>query len=127
MKKPSKKRLLEIAEDSCGVVLYAARKANVDRRTFHRWINRYEWLKIAMVEARDLLVDEAEMVLVDAMKEKKDVKAAVYITSTLGRKRGYTQMIETRDRSKLKDAMEDLSNEELIEMLERNGKRINDC
>lgn len=127
MKRPSKKKLLEVAEKSCGVVTYGANMCKVDRKTFGRWMNQFDWLKTAMIESRDSLVDEAEMTLVEALREKKDVKAAIYITSTLGRKRGYTQMVETRDRSKLKEAMEDLPTEELIAMLERNDKRIKDC
>ena len=126
MKKPGKKKLLEVAEACCGVVTYGAQMCKVDRNTFHRWILKHDWLKEAMTEARDNLVDMAEIGLIKAI-EKHDVKASIYVTSTLGRKRGYTQMIETRDRSKLKDAMEDLSDQELIDLLEDNNRRIGKC
>jgi hypothetical protein len=126
MKKPSKKKLLEVAVESCGVVTYAGIMCQVDRKTIQRWMAKHDWFKEAMTEGRDNFVDLGEMGLIENVK-KGDVKACIYVTSTLGRKRGYTQLIETRDRSKLKDAMEDLPTEELIAMLDRNKKRIEDC
>ena len=126
MARPSKKILLKVIEKSCGVVTYAGKMCKVDRRTFHRWMVASPWIKEAMEEARDNLVDLAEETLIKAIK-KKDVKASIYVTSTLGKRRGYTQLTEIRDRSKLKDAMEDLTDEELVELLDRNDRRIKDC
>lgn len=125
-KRPSKKRLLEVAEKSCGVVTYAGEMCKVDRKSIQRWMSQFEWFKEAMIEGKDNLVDLAEMSLIKNVK-KDDVKASIYVTSTLGKRRGYTQLTEIRDRSKLKDAMEDLTDEELVELLDRNDRRIKDC
>ena len=123
MKKPSKKLLLEIAEKSCGVVTYAGEMAKVSRNTFHKWMNASPWLKEAMTEARDNLVDLAEQGLIKNVKDG-DPKSCIYITSTLGKRRGYTQLIETRDRTKFDDALEDMSEEDLLELMDKTSKRI---
>lgn len=123
MKRPSKKELLKIAQESCGVVLYASEKANVSRKTFYAWMTKTPWLKEAMTEARDNLVDLAEKGLIKNIKDG-DSRACIYVTSTLGKRRGYTQLIETRDRTKFDDALQDMSDDDLMELLEKTTERI---
>ena len=71
-----------------GVISKAAEKLRVSRVTLWRRIRREPHLRDVVFDCRETLLDEAEGVLL-AEIEKGNFKAAKYVLSQLGARRGY--------------------------------------
>lgn len=123
-KRPSDRSLIKLAEECGGIIKTMAERKKVARQTMYNWINSSEEIKQAIKDSRSLLIDEAEQCLRTAITEKQDVRAAIYITSTLGRSRGYVQLVETKDRSKLEEQLDSMTDDEILEELEKSRQRI---
>lgn len=124
-KKPSNALILKRIDEHGGIIKTIAESFGVSRQAMYNWINKNPKLKEAHLNSREIFIDTAEEGLFELVKAKNE-RAVVYALSTLGKRRGYTQLIETRDRTKFDDALQDMSEEDLLELLEKTTKRISD-
>ncbi|MBL4836185.1 MAG: hypothetical protein JKY34_01295 [Kordiimonadaceae bacterium] len=76
-----------------GVQTEAAKLLGCDRCTVAEYIKRYPELKAVVSEAKETLIDLAEAGLGDHVKDR-NLKAIMYVLSTVGKDRGYTQRTE---------------------------------
>lgn len=76
-----------------GVKSQAAAILGCDRTTVDNYIERHPELEDVWKQARSSLVDRAEGVISRAI-DADDLKAAMYVTSTLGKDRGWTTRTE---------------------------------
>lgn len=83
-----------------GLILPASRELGCSRGALYRFIDRHPEAKKIVEEGRDELLDSAESVLARILNGAMSasagerLEAAKYITSTIGKKRGYTTRIE---------------------------------
>lgn len=123
MKKPSKKKLLQMAESTGGVVLDMAEQCKVPRSTMYNWINKDQDLKDAIENGRDILVDMAKKGLREKLAAGSE-KSIIYVLGTLGRKEGFGNVIQIQDKSKLEDQMDGMTDEEIMAEMEDSRRRI---
>lgn len=112
-------QIIDAVNASDGIISDAAKKLGYSRPALSARINRSLELRLAVEEAGESLVDLAVHGLRDAVK-KGDVTACIYITKTLGKKRGFSerQEIDLRGRLTMTDVdLSKLSNEELDELI----------
>src|SRR5687768_12760021 len=92
----TRKRFLEVYEESCGNVSAASAAAGINRRTYYRWIqspsrvNQEFRERINSIRPEERLLDMAEAVMLQRLREG-DSNAARFILSKRGRNRGYGQ------------------------------------
>lgn len=75
-----------------GLVTAAARRLGVSVRTFHRAIERYSSVRIALEEARERQLDLTEAKLFQQINEG-NMTAIIFYLKTQGKKRGYIEHI----------------------------------
>lgn len=117
-------QILAAIDKSDGIIADAARLLGYSRPALSARINKSLELKLAVEEASENIVDLAVHGLRDAVK-KGDVTACIYITKTLGKKRGFSERQEIDLRGKLTTTDVDLSklsNEELDELIRLGGE-----
>lgn len=84
-----------------GLIQPASRELGCSRGALYRFIDRHPEAKKIVEEGRDELLDSAESVLVRILNGNisasagERLEAAKYVTSTIGKKRGYTTRTET--------------------------------
>lgn len=122
-KKPSKKELIELAEEKAGVVKDMADACGVSRKTMHLWIKKDEKLQQAVDDGREILIDLAKSGLKQKLIDGSE-KSIIYVLGTLGRKEGFGNVIQVQDRSKLSDQLDDLSDEEILAEIEDSRRRM---
>jgi hypothetical protein len=93
IQKIGRPRVEEALVQAGGVVAHAARTLGVNRRTISRWMQKDPALRELVEEQRELLVDEAENVIAQAVNAG-DVKAAQFVLSRLGKNRGWSERRE---------------------------------
>lgn len=71
----------------------AAEALHISRSALYRRVQLYQHLSDVLDEVRESTVDLAENVLLTALKDG-NLTAAIYITKTLGRSRGYSERTE---------------------------------
>lgn len=122
-KKPSKSKLMEIAVDCCGIITDMARSAHASRRQMYRWTQGDPEIQQAIQDGRDTLVDLAKSGLKRNIQAGKE-KSIIYVLGTLGRKEGFGNVIEVKDRSRLEDNIDELSDEQVLEMMSERTRRL---
>lgn len=84
-----------------GLIQPSARKLGCSRAALYRYLERHPEAKKVMEQGREDLLDSAESVLARILNGNMSasagerLEAAKYITSTLGKTRGYTTKTET--------------------------------
>ena len=76
-----------------GLLSLTAEKLGVTRRTIYNYIERYPELALVRDDAREKMVDTAELALESAVLEKQGWAVAL-VLKTLGRHRGYVDRQE---------------------------------
>lgn len=122
-KRPSKKHLLETISLKYGIIKDIAEAYDVNRGTIYNWLEKYPECKEAVTKGKDRVIDLAESKLIENIGLGKE-KSIIFALETIGKKRGYTQLIETRDRSAVENAFDDLPDEELERMLKERTDRL---
>lgn len=79
-----------------GIVSVAATNLGISATALHRRIQRNKSLQLVKWEAREGIIDMAEAKLFKAINAE-DWRAVKYTLSTLGKKRGYVERVETMD------------------------------
>ena len=125
--KISNERIIKAIKDSYGIITNTARRLKIARQTLHDWINEDEELKNAVKHARENdLKDLIEDALVKNIKKGKEA-SIIFASKTQLRNRGYQERIEVTDKSKLDDQIQQASESDLMEMMAKLQKKINDA
>lgn len=77
-----------------GLVSLAAGALGCAPQTVYEYAKKYPEVQQAIDDARDKLVDSAELRLVEAIEKKGEPWAIALVLKTLGKKRGYVERIE---------------------------------
>ena len=80
-------------ERSRGMITVAARLLKCSRQTIYNAIQTYPEVKTALDDARELLLDTAELKLLEAIS-KGQAWAICFYLKTQGRKRGYVEKVD---------------------------------
>lgn len=123
-KKPSKKKLIEMAKVYAGVIVDMAESYGCCRQAMSKWCKDDPQIQEAMKEGCDVLVDLAKSGLKYHL-EKKSEKSIHYTLDRLARNQGFGQHLTVKDKSKFDASLDDLTDEELLQMEKRNSERIN--
>ena len=123
----SNERIIKAIKESYGIITNTARRLKVSRSSLHDWINEDEELKNAVKHARENdLKDLIEDALVKNIKKGKEA-SIIFASKTQLRNRGYQERIEVTDKSKLDDQIQQASESDLMEMMAKLQKKINDA
>ena len=125
--KISNERIIKAIKESYGIITNTARRLKVSRQALHEWINEDEELKNAVKHARENdLKDLIEDALVKNIKRGKEA-SIIFASKTQLRNRGYQERIEVTDKSKLDDQIQQASEQDLLDMMAKLQKKINDA
>jgi hypothetical protein len=80
-------------ERSRGMITVAARMLRCSRQTIYNAVHIYSEVKTARDDARELLLDTAELSLLNAVN-KGQAWAVCFYLKTQGRKRGYVEKVD---------------------------------
>jgi hypothetical protein len=83
------KSVSEALKINAGVIAYAARALNTDRRHVYAFIRKHPELEQVREEARETLLDTAEHNVISAV-DNGCLKTSRWVLDRLGRTRGYT-------------------------------------
>ena len=123
----SNERIIKAIKESYGIITNTARRLKVSRQALHEWINEDEELKNAVKHARENdLKDLIEDALVKNIKKGKEA-SIIFASKTQLRNRGYQERIEVTDKSKLDDQIQQASEQDLLDMIAKLQKKINDA
>jgi hypothetical protein len=122
-KKPSLNKLLELAEKYAGCVNDIADACKVKRQTVWQWKKDHPEFNEAMSKGNDFMLDLAKQGLRYHL-EKKSEKTILYTLDRLGRKEGFGMFLQVTDKSKLDDQLDGMTDDQIIEEMERSRKRI---
>lgn len=92
--KITKQAAISAAKRNGGILTDTAAELGVSRRTLNNYCNRWPELKQVVDDARQELCDAAERTLsfiVQHGEERNRLTAAIYITKTIGKARGYVE------------------------------------
>jgi hypothetical protein len=124
MRKPSKKKLLEVIKNSSGIIYPIAQAYDVTRQTVYNWIKSDTDFVDALQESRDNLVDVVESKYFQkAMKGSE--RAQEFLLKTLGKTRGYAEKQEVELTGDVNYQLPPLSDDEL-DWLKENNKKLKD-
>ena len=90
-----RERILQIVEESGGVIAKIARALGVHRSTVSRWMQKKKWFREAVQEAREQVIDLAELQLFRAVQEGERW-AIEFVLKYLGKNRGYSERFELK-------------------------------
>ena len=122
----SKKRIEDALRKNRGVISATADSLNVTRQTIHNRLNKDEKLKQLQEEERYGIVDLAESKLIVNIEAGLE-KSIIYALNTLGRARGYGARVIVSDQSTMDDALDTMSDDELLAKLKERMRKINDA
>lgn len=110
--------MLEALEQHKGIVLYAARAANVGRSTHYKWMEEDEEYRKAVEELENTTIDYVENKLIERIEEG-DTTATIFYLKTKGKKRGYVERQEVtgKDGAPINPDLSKLSTDELRKIL----------
>lgn len=91
--KVAKSTVIKAIEFGRGIKIEIAKKLKVSRQTLDNYLKRWPDLVPLMAQARETIVDHAEIGLEKLIK-KGDVRAIIFALETLGRDRGYQKRTE---------------------------------
>jgi len=75
----------------------SCRAIGVSRQTFYEWISKDKKFKREINEIEESIIDNVESKLMEKI-ESGDLGAIIFFLKTKGKKRGYTERIETENR-----------------------------
>jgi hypothetical protein len=122
-KKPTLKKLIELAEIYAGCVNDIATACNVTRQTIHGWQQKHPEFKEAIASGNDALVDLAKAGLRYHLEQKSE-KTIHYTLDRLGRKEGFGMMLQVTDKSKLDEQLDGMTEAEILAEMEKSMLRI---
>lgn len=122
-RKPSLDNFKKLVEVSGGSQVAIAKALKVTRSAVNKWIKEDKEFKTAMDDANAVLVDLAKESLVDLLKAG-DRHATMFVLDRLAKKEGFGNQISITDKSKFDEQVKQMTDEELLEELERNHRRI---
>ena len=122
----SKKRIEDALRKNRGIISATADSLGVTRQTIHNRLNKDEKLKQLQEEERYGIVDLAESKLIANIEAGLE-KSVIYALNTLGRTRGYGARVIVSDQSTMDDAIDGMSDEELLEKLKERTRKITDA
>lgn len=95
--KVTEKQIISALHRHNGILSKAARSIGINRETIRRRAQANKKIKAALDEARESTKDDAESVIIKAMKSRNEINrisAAKYYLSTQAKDRGYTMKVE---------------------------------
>jgi len=122
-KKPSTEKLKMLVDKYAGCTMDIAKACKVTRVTIWNWRQQDKEFDDEMNKGNDIMLDLAKEGLKHLL-EKKSEKAILYTLDRLGRKDGFGMMIQVQDKSKLENQLDSMSDADILEMMEKNSKRI---
>ncbi len=123
MKKPSKAKLLELARTYAGCRQDVANACGVTRQTVHNWMGAVPEFKEAMDDGNNVLVDLALTGLKHLLEQKSE-RSVHYTLDRLARDKGFGMMLQVRDKSKVDEQLDEMSDEEIMAEMERSRSRV---
>lgn len=125
-RKPSSKKLVELAKEFCGVKTDIAAACGVTRQSVHNWMQKDESFRKAMNDpemTNDLLVDMAVKGLKHHLENNSE-RSIHYTLDRLARGRGFGQFITTKTIDSVENKLKDMTEEELMEYWKNKRKKI---
>jgi DNA invertase Pin-like site-specific DNA recombinase len=122
-KKPTLKKLIELAGTYAGCVQDIARACDVTRQTVHEWQQKHPEFKEAIANGNDVLVDLALTGLKHLLEQKSE-RSVHYTLDRLARNKGFGMMLQVTDKSKLDEQLETMTDADIVAEMERSLKRI---
>ena len=122
----SKKKLADALRANHGIITATANALNVSRQTIHNKLNADPKLREIQEEARFGIVDIAESKFIENIQAGNE-KSIIYALQTLGRSRGYGARIIVSDQSPLDQAIENATDQELLDKLAEKNRKIKDA
>lgn len=105
-------RVAQALRDAQGAVTVAATTLGCSRKTIYRYVERYPAVKEALDDAREVVIDTAELKLKQAVT-KGEPWAISMVLRTIGRHRGYIEAKEQRVSGNLGIDLSRLTDEQL--------------
>lgn len=122
-KKPTLKKLIELAGVYAGCVGDIAKACKVTRQTVHAWQQEHAEFKEAIANGNDVLVDLALAGLKYQLEQKSE-RSVHYTLDRLARNKGFGMMLQVTDKSKLDEQLDSMSEADIIAEMERSRERI---
>lgn len=125
-RKPSSKKLVELARHYAGVRKDIAKACGTTRQSIHNWMQKDEAFRNAMNDpelTNDLLVDLAVKGLKHHLKKKSE-RSIHYTLDRLARDRGFGQYITTKTIDSVESKLKDKTDEELLEYARQKTLKI---
>ena len=121
-KKPSNEKVIEAIQRRHGILSAVARDLGVSRRTVARWVVKYKELQDALKNAREAVVDLAEVKLFQQVQEG-NMTAIIFLLKCLGKDRGYIdkQQVEIEHSGKIEVTEKEKKE---IEAIAKESKKI---
>jgi len=115
------KRIIQALKETSGLLTMAAAKSGIGYRTVCRYVAEYPSVKEAAQDAKEAMLDFAEGKLYSKIKDG-DNTAIIFYLKTQGKARGYIEKQELEHSGNIGNT-KDISDEELIEIIERRRSR----
>lgn len=122
-RKPTKKKLIELAFTYAGVQKDVAEACHVVRQTVAQWQLKDPAFDLAMKSGNDVLVDLSISGLLHHLQEKSE-KSIHFTLDRLAREKGFGKMIQIKDRSKFEEQLAEMSEEEMKQHFDEQMERI---
>ena len=87
------KNMIDAIHESRGMIYVAARKLGCSPRTVYNYAKRYKKVQAAIDDERGIMIDNAELVLWDAIQARKPWAVSLTL-KTIGKHRGYVERQE---------------------------------
>lgn len=94
MKRPPREQIIEVLEQNGGLLRSSAQKMKVSRTALYKWIEADASLSASLDSIREGMIDFAEGKLFKLIQDENP-QAIFFYLKTIGRKRGYTERLET--------------------------------
>lgn len=120
-------QIVEAIRKSYGILSDACEMLSINRTTLSIWISQEPELQEAVKQAREGdLKDFIEGALLKNIKAGKEA-SIIFASKTQLRSRGYKEQIDIADKSKVEDEIATASEDELMEIIRKASKRIQDA
>jgi hypothetical protein len=103
------KTILKAIKGCGGIVSTVAKRLKCDWNTADKYIKMYDETKQAIQDEKETILDMAEGVLYESIKEK-DVQSAKWLLSVMGKKRGFSEKLQLEHSGEV-TIIDDISNE----------------
>jgi len=115
-------RIIKALKETRGLLTMAAAKSGVGYRTVCRYVAEYPTVRAAAQDAKEAMLDFAEGKLYTKIKAG-DNTAIIFYLKTQGKSRGYIEKQEIEHSGEVSRGANELTDNELIEIIERNRSR----